>query len=98
MYLRSGCTANKEGQTDISSFHLSSHMDHLLERGSDKSAKPYHIGFFIYCGIDYFISRHHNAEVDNLVVVAGQDHTNDVLSNIVHITLNCCQENFSGAL
>ena len=98
MYLRSGCTANKEGQTYISSFHLSSHMDHLLERGSDKSAKPDHIGFFVYCSINYFVSRHHNAEVDNLVVVTGKHNTNNVLSDVVHITLDCCKEDFTGAL
>src|SRR5664280_350785 len=70
MDLRSGSPADKQRNSKLSPFHLSSHVDHLFERRGDKSAEAYEICVFLNCGINYLFRRDHYAEVGNLIIIA----------------------------
>mmetsp|Transcript_15200 Transcript_15200/g.36633 ORF Transcript_15200/g.36633 Transcript_15200/m.36633 type:complete len:268 (-) Transcript_15200:1862-2665(-) len=68
-------------------------MHHLVERGRDEAGQANAInfqplGFFQDC-----LAADLDAEVVNLVVVAAQDHTHNVFANVVHISLDCGQQN-----
>ena len=39
--------------------------------------------------------RYHHTHIDNLVIVAGHDHTYDILSDIMYIAFYRSQKNFS---
>ena len=41
---------------------------------------------------------HHDAEIDDLVIVAGEDHADDVLADIVDIALDGRHQHLAGAL
>ena len=42
--------------------------------------------------------RHHDAEVDDLVIVAGEDHADDVLADVVDVALDGRHQDLAGAL
>ena len=43
-------------------------------------------------------ARHHDAEVNHFVVIAGQHHADDVLADVVHVALDCGEHDASGHL
>src|SRR5262249_26028213 len=43
-------------------------------------------------------ARHHHAEIDHFEVVAAQDDTDDVLADVVHITLHRREQHFRASL
>ena len=42
--------------------------------------------------------RHHDAEIDDLVIVAGEHDADDVLADVVHIALDRRHQHLAGAL
>ena len=42
--------------------------------------------------------RHHHAEVDDLVVVAGEHDADDVLADVVHVALDGRHQDLAGGL
>jgi len=54
------------------------------------------VGFFCDAGSKYFVAGSHDAEVDDPVVVAAQNDANDVLPDVVDVTLHRRQNDRSG--
>ena len=39
-------------------------------------------------GVENFFGRHHHAEVDHLIAIAAQHYADDILADVVHVTLD----------
>ena len=48
---------------------------------------------FFLCFPDNLFCRHHHAHINNIIVIAGHNHSDDILTNIMDVTFYCCQEN-----
>ena len=68
-------------------------MDHLVEGWGDKATESDDVDFMLLGRCQDLITRHHDTEIDDLVAVAGQNDTNDVLADVVDITLDGSHEN-----
>ena len=42
--------------------------------------------------IQDFLGWNHDAQINNAVIIALQDHTDDVLPNVVNVALDCCHD------
>ena len=75
---------------------LDSHIDHLLEARRDESRQPDHVNLLLDGLADNLFGRHHDAHVDDLVVVTRHDHRHDVLPDVVDIALDSSQQHLAG--
>jgi hypothetical protein len=68
--------------------HLGGDVLHLLQAGRDQARQADDVrAFRLGLGEDV-PARHHHAHVDDLEVVALQDHRDDVLADVVHVALH----------
>ena len=63
-------------------------MHHLIKRQRNQSAQADDISFALPCRLQNFCRRHHDPEIDDLVVITLQDNADDVLANVVHVTFH----------
>ena len=63
-------------------------MHHLLQRRGDQPGQADHIGALLARRLEDLVRRHHDAEIDDLVVVALQHDADDVLADVVHVALD----------
>ena len=66
--------------------------DHFVERRRDQAGQADEVGLeALGLGYDTLRARHHT-EVGHGVVIAREDHANDVLADVVDIALDGCDE------
>ena len=65
-------------------------LDHLVERGSNETGEADEVTVLLDGDVEDPIRGHHHPEVDDLVAVATEDDTHDVLSDVVHVALHSC--------
>ena len=70
-------------------------MRHLLERGRDQAGKADRVGVLALRGIEDRLRRHHDAEVEHVVVVALEHDRHDVLADVVHIAFDGSEHHFA---
>ena len=70
-------------------------MDHLFQRRGDQSAEADDICFFSPCCFEDFISRDHDSQVDDFIVIATQNYRNDVFPNVVHVAFDSGEQHLS---
>ena len=68
--------------------HLGGEVDHLVQRRGDQPGEPDDVGVLGHGGVEDLLRRHHDAEVDDLVVVALEDDADDVLADVVDVALD----------
>ena len=56
--------------------------------GRDEAREPDDVGVVLLGGVEDLLGRHHDAQVDDLVVVALQDDADDVLADVVDVALD----------
>ena len=61
-----------------------------------RPAQPHDVGLLIDSGLQQAIDRHHDAEVDDLVVVAPEHDADDVLADVVYVALDCGHDDLAG--
>ena len=61
----------------------------------DQAGKPDHVDLPLRRFQD-LLGRHHDAEIDDLVVVAGEHDADDVLADIVHVALDGRHQHLAG--
>ncbi len=83
-----GRATDQQRHRESLTLHLARHVDHLVERRGDETGEADRIDTFAPRGLEDLIARYHDAEVDHLVVVAAEHHTDDVLADVVHVTLD----------
>mmetsp|Transcript_19615 Transcript_19615/g.40968 ORF Transcript_19615/g.40968 Transcript_19615/m.40968 type:complete len:314 (+) Transcript_19615:1027-1968(+) len=81
-------TANHQRHLHVSSLHLFSNILHLVQRWSDQPGETDHVHLLLDGFVQDVVTWHHDAHVDHLVVVATQHHANNVLTDVVHVTLH----------
>ncbi len=69
-------------------FHLGRDKDHFVEAWRYQPGKPDHIGFQFACLVEDDLRRHHHAEVDHVIIVALKHNADDVLADVVDVTLH----------
>ena len=76
------------GSSKPFALHLARDVAHLLERRRDEPGQPDEVGVRLARRLEDPLDRDHDAEVDDLVVVAGQDDAHDVLADVVDVALD----------
>ena len=87
MPLARGRTADQQWLVDAATLHFLGDVYHLVERRRDQPREADHIAFFLDCGVEDAVARDHDAQVDDLVVVAAKYHAHDVLADVVDVAL-----------
>ncbi len=90
-----GCSADEQRQLETLALHLARHVHHLIERRRDQAAEANHIYLVRLGAFENLFAGDHHPHVDHLVVVAGEDDADDVLADVVNITLHGCEQDFS---
>ena len=63
-------------------------MDHFVERRRDESAHADNVGPVFHGGFHDLVTIDHDAEVNDLIAVAAENHADDVFANVVHVAFN----------
>ena len=58
--------------------------------------RPMASTFSAFARIENLLRRHHDAEIDDLVIVAGEHDADDVLADVVHVALDGRHQNLAG--
>ncbi len=90
-----GCSADEQRQLEPLPLHLAGHVNHLVERRRDEAAETDQVHLFRLGAFENFFTRDHDAHVDDFVVVAGEDDADDVLADVVNVTLDGCEQDLS---
>jgi hypothetical protein len=80
--------ADEERLLHAAALHLGGDVDHLVERGRDEAGQADDVHLVLLRCIEDLIAGHHDAEVDDLVVVAAEHHPDDVLADVVDVALD----------
>ena len=68
--------------------HFRGHMGHLFKAWSDQAREADHVHLMLFGGFQNLIALAHHADVDDVIVITAQNHTHDVLADIVYIALD----------
>ena len=84
------CGGATDQQRDVEAFtlHLGGDETHLIQRGRDQAGQPDDVGLLATRSLQDFLRRHHDTEIDDLVIVALEHDADDVLADVVHIALH----------
>ena len=98
--LQGGVNPARGGATDQQWYfqpfthHFPGDMNHFVQRWRDQTAQADDVDVaFARCGQDFF-GRHHDTQIDHFIVVAGHHNTDDVLTDVVHVSFHGCQQHF----
>ena len=90
-----GGSADEQRQLEALALHLAGHVDHLVERGGDEAAEADEVGLLGAGALEDFFAGDHDAQVDDLVVVAGEHDADDVLADVVHVAFDGGEDDFA---
>ena len=90
-----GRTADQKWNLQTATVHLGRDVDHFIQRRSNQAAEADDVSPFLDRRFDDLVRRHHHAQINDLVVVATQDHADDVLADVVDIALDRRENQFS---
>ena len=83
-----GGAADQQRQFEALPLHLGRHVAHLVERRRDQAGQADDVGLLAARGLQDLRRRHHDAEIDHLVIVALEHDADDVLADVVHVALH----------
>src|SRR6185312_2907157 len=83
-----GGPADQQRQLEPLALHLARHVRHLVQRRRDQARQADEVGLLGLGPLEDLLARDHDAHVDDLVVVAGQHDTHDVLADVVDVALD----------
>mmetsp|Transcript_8675 Transcript_8675/g.31979 ORF Transcript_8675/g.31979 Transcript_8675/m.31979 type:complete len:223 (-) Transcript_8675:2499-3167(-) len=81
-------TTQKDRDFQASLLHLLRDGYHLIQRRCDQPTQANNICLMLNTGLDDIFTGLHDAAIDDLEVVASQDNRNNILSDIVYISLH----------
>ena len=90
-----GGSADEQRQLEALALHLVGDVDHLVERWGDEAAEADHVGLLGLGALEDFFAGDHDAEVDDFVVVAGEDDADDVLADVVDVAFDGGEEDLA---
>ena len=71
-------------------------MHHLVERRGNEAAQAYHVYLLGNGALHDGLGGYHNAQVDDIIAIAGHDDGDDVLADVVDVALHSGQQHASG--
>ena len=83
-----GGAADQERHFEALPLHLGGDVAHFVERRRDQAGQPDDVGLFGDRRLQDFLRRHHDAEIDDVVIVALEHDADDVLADVVHVALD----------
>ena len=83
-----GRASNQQRHLESLALHFARHVYHLVERRRNQAAQAHQVHLPFARHLQNLFCRHHDAQVNQFIVVAGQYHAHDVLTNIVYVTLH----------
>mmetsp|Transcript_15591 Transcript_15591/g.36733 ORF Transcript_15591/g.36733 Transcript_15591/m.36733 type:complete len:692 (-) Transcript_15591:781-2856(-) len=83
-----GSAADEERHLHVAALHLLGDRHHLVERGRDEPREPDHVRADLDGLVEDVLARAHDADVDDVVVVAAEHHPDNVLADVVHVALD----------
>ena len=88
VHAASGGAADQQRQFETLPLHFGRHVAHLVERRRDQPGQTDDVGLLGARGLQNLRRRHHDAEIDDLVIVAREHDADDVLADVVHVALD----------
>ena len=88
--------ADQQRAVEAFALHLGGDEAHLVERRRDEAREPDDVGLLALGGLEDLRRRHHDAEIDHLVVVALEHDADDVLADVVHVALDGRHDDLAG--
>ena len=88
--------ADQQRAIEALALHLGGDEAHLVERRRDEARQPDDVGLLALGRLEDLRRRHHDAEVDHLVVVALEHDADDVLADVVHVALDGRHHDLAG--
>ena len=88
MRFRGSGAADQQRNSKALTLHLLRHVDHLIQRRRNQPGEANQVGVNLAGGFQDFIRRHHHAKVDDFVVVTLQHHADNILADVVNVTLH----------
>ena len=85
---RSGRAADQQRHLESAALHLAGDVAHFFERRRDETGQADHVSTDLLSGLQDLVGRHHDAEIDDREVVALEHDADDVLADVVHVTLD----------
>ncbi len=83
-----GRSADQERDLEALALHRAGDVHHLVERRRDQAREPDHVDLALAGLLEDLLAGDHHAQVDDFVVVAGQDDADDVLADVVDVSLD----------
>ena len=83
-----GGAADEEWHVEALTGHFCRVVRHLLQGRSDQAAQTNHIDPLLFGFCQNLVAGHHDPEIDHLVVVTPQDHSDNVLADVVHVAFD----------
>mmetsp|Transcript_67957 Transcript_67957/g.148028 ORF Transcript_67957/g.148028 Transcript_67957/m.148028 type:complete len:252 (+) Transcript_67957:1388-2143(+) len=85
--LRCGRATDHERDLETPLFHLLCNKDHFVQRRGDEARQSNDVHVLLLRLIKDVLAWHHDAHVNHPVVVASEHDADNVLANVVHVTL-----------
>ncbi len=98
MHAAGRSATDQQRHVEAFTLHFSSHMHHLIERWCDEAGEADNIDIFSASRIENFLRRHHHAKIDDLVIVTGENHADNVLADVVNVALHSGHQYLTGTL
>ena len=87
--------ADQQRQIEAFALEFAGDVDHFVEAGSDQAAQADQIDPFALGGFQNSFAGDHHSQVDDLVIVAAQHHADDVLADVVNVSLDGGHQDFA---
>ncbi len=72
-------------------------MHHLIQRWRDQAGQADNINILLARSLKDFRGRDHDAQINDLVIIAGKHDTDNILADIMDIALHRRHQHFAGA-
>ena len=80
--------ADQQRNIHARAFHFRRDMDHFIQRRGDQAGQADDIHILSLGDLKDFRSRHHHAQINDVVIVAGQHDAHDILADVMHIAFD----------
>ena len=87
--------ADQQRKLEALALHLTRNVNHLVERRRDEAAEADDVGADFLGAVENLLGRNHHAHVDHVVVIAGQDDADDILTDIVYVAFDGGEDNLA---
>ena len=86
--LAGGGAADEQRNLQATPRHLAGDMGHFIQRRRDQTAETDNIGLLFNRRVDDLVRRHHDAEIDDIVVIAAQHDADDIFADVVDVAFD----------